>query len=90
MLTHATLNGVSIYACDVLKAYFQVPSSKKYICNLLYRVSIRGLGKHTIIVCTLYGSKPNGADYFGHAFSAMEEMVFHPENLTLMSGSDLR
>ena len=37
----------------------------------------------------LYGGKSSGADYWRHFRSAMEEIRFHSEKLTLMSGSDL-
>ena len=75
-LTCAAIIELLIHACDFQNAYLQVSSAEKHyvICGTEFR--LENVGKHAIIVRTLYGGKSSGADYWSHVRSAMEEMGF--------------
>ena len=70
-------------------AYLQVPFYEKHYVVCGPEFGLENVCKHTIIFSTLYDDKSSEDDYSHHVCIAMEEMGFRPENLTLMSGSDL-
>ena len=75
-LTHAALNDIPVCAFGIQNAYLQAPSSEKY--HIIYGLDIRleNVGKHAIKVLGLCGGESARADYWRHARSAIEEMVF--------------
>ena len=76
VLTHAALNNLPVFACDIQNAYFQDPSSEKHyvVCGLEF--ALENAGKHAILVRALYSGKSAGVNYWRHVRSAMEDMGF--------------
>ena len=73
-LTHAFLNDLIIFTCDIQNAYLQEPSSEKHyvVCGLDF--GLENAGKHEIIVRVLHGGKNSGADHWLHDHSDTWEM----------------
>ena len=75
-LTHADLHYLPICACDIQNACLQAHSSEKHCAICGSECALENVGKHEIVIHTLYRGKSSGADYWSHARSSMEEMAF--------------
>ena len=62
------------YSCDAQNAYSQAPYSRNNYVVCGSEFGLENFGKHSIIVCALYGRKSSGADYWRHVRSSMEEI----------------
>ena len=75
-LSCAALNYLPACAYDDQNDYLQALSSEKQCVVHGPEFGLKNVGKHKIIVHTLYGGKNAGADYWRHIRSATEEMGF--------------
>ena len=71
-LSFADLNDLTACSCDIQSAYLQSPFSVKYYVVCGPKFVLENVGKHVIIVRTLYGGKPSGSNYWRHARSTMK------------------
>ena len=68
-MIHADLKNLPVGYCDVQNVYLQ-----DLFCGLEFR--LENVEKHAIIVGAIHGSASNGAYYWQHDLSAIEEMGF--------------
>lgn len=74
--TYAALNGIDVWAADILNAYLQAPTSEKHyiICGLEF--GLENVGRKAKIVRALYGGKLSGRDFRNALRSCMEHLKF--------------
>ena len=74
--TYAALNGVDIWAADIMNAYLQAPTTETHyiICGLEF--GLENVGKRAKIVRALYGGKASGRDFRNNLRSCMQHLGF--------------
>ena len=76
MFTYAALNGLDVFAADILNAYLQAPSSQKdyVICGTEF--GLENVGKVALIHRALYGGKAAGRDFRNHLRACMRHLNY--------------
>ena len=74
--TYAALNGVEVWAADIMNAYLQAPTSETHfiICGLEF--GLENVGKRAKVVRALYGGKASGRDFRNNLRSCMQHLNF--------------
>ena len=75
-LTYADLNHIDVCDCDIKNDYLQSPSSEKHFAICGPEFGLQNVGRRALIIHALYGENLDGADYWQHIRSTMEEMGF--------------
>ena len=76
LLTYAALNGIDVFAADILNAYLQAPSSQKHFIICGAEFGLENIGKRALIRRALYGGKTAGRDFRNHLRACMDHMGF--------------
>ena len=76
IFVYAALNGIAIYAADILNAHLQAPSSQRdyIICGPEF--GLENIGRIALIHRALYGGKTAGKDFRNHLRSCMGHLGF--------------
>ena len=67
---------MDVCGCDIKNYYLKNPSYEKHFIICGPDFGLENVGNKALIICTLYGGKRAGADYWRHARYAMDEMGF--------------
>ena len=73
-LTYAALNEIPVNAADIQNAYLQAPYSEKHFISCGDEFDLENNGRIALIVCTLYGGKSSGSDFWKHLHSRIEHL----------------
>ena len=76
MFTYAALNGLDVFAADILNAYLQAPSSQKDYIVCGPEFGLENVGKKALIHRALYGGKAAGRDFRNHLRACMRQLGF--------------
>ena len=76
IFVYSALNGIAIYAADILNAHLQAPSSQRdyIICGPEF--GLENIGRVALIHRALYGGKTAGKDFRNHLRSCMGHLGF--------------
>ena len=72
----AALKNPPFFGADIQNSYIQAPTTEKHYIICGPEFGLKNVGKKAFIVCSLYGGKSDGADYWRHVHDVMDEILF--------------
>ena len=77
-LTYAALNDPEVISADIMSAYLQAPCTEKYYIICGPEFGTENIGRHAIVVRSLYGTAAAGRDFRDHLRDCMWHMNYQP------------
>ena len=77
-LAYAALNDLEVISADIMCAYLQAPCTEKYYIICGPEFGTENIGKHSIVVRSLYGTAAAGRDFRDHLRDCMWHMKYQP------------